>query len=53
MFKIIDFKFDDYNTGYDINFDKLYKVRNTETNEEKWIDEYELNKYKKLSLIEN
>ena len=51
MYELIDFKYEDIYTPYCIDVESWYRVRNIETNEEKWIDGYTYSKYRRLGLI--
>lgn len=46
MFELIDYKEDVYSDGFGASIDYFYKVRNVNTKEEKWIDEYEFSNIK-------
>lgn len=51
MWELIDFKTIFYDNGCDVQMEDRYLVRNQETKEQKWVGEYEFNKFRKLGLI--
>jgi hypothetical protein len=51
MWQLIDFKTKYVDNGCDVDMLELFLVRNNETNESKWIDEYEFKQFKRLELL--
>lgn len=51
MWKLIDSKTDYFNSGFDVLTSEHYLLKNTDTGESRWVDEYELRKLKRLGLV--
>lgn len=51
MFQLIDYKECEYSDGYSGQVDYYYKIKNINTNEEKWVRMYEYNNIKRQGLI--
>ncbi len=52
MYKLIDFEYRDFYDPHSIDVENYYKVRNIETNEEKWVDEDTYYNYERLGLLQ-
>lgn len=50
-YKIVNVTCEDYNTLNQVNFDKVYLVKDLETEATEWVDEYRLRAMKRLGLI--
>lgn len=53
MFKLIDYREHEWSDGYSGQVDYYYKLRNINTNEEKWVDRYEFNNIKRQGFLVN
>ncbi|NGY84940.1 hypothetical protein F6Y03_30945 [Bacillus megaterium] len=51
MWKLIDFKTKYVDNGCDVDMLELFLIKNSETEESKWIDEYEFKKFHSLGLL--
>lgn len=50
-YKIVNITCEDYNALNQVNFDKVYLVKDLETGATEWVDEYRLRAMKRLGLI--
>lgn len=51
MFKLIDYREDEWSDGFGGQIDYYYKLRNVNTNEERWVNEYEFNNIRRKGLL--
>jgi len=51
MFKLIDYKVEEWSDGYSGQIEYYYRLRNINTNEEKWVDKYTYNNIRIQRLL--
>lgn len=51
MFKIVDYREDEWSDGFGGQIDYYYKLRNVNTDEERWVNEYEFNNIRRKGLL--
>jgi hypothetical protein len=51
MWNLIDYKTHYYDNGCDVQSEEQYLLKNNNTSESKWVDEYDYRKMKNLGLV--